>query len=173
MGPPVYDAARPVLLLDYDGATHHENVRFSEERAHFWLDAPDRYCLFQHVPLLEQLLEPYPSVQIVLSTRWLRFKPLRKVARELTPALRLRVVDSFVPPEPPGNFWLWPKGAQVAHYIEWRRPVAWFAIDDDQVGWPDWARPHVVFSDPYEGISPPAVQDAIRAQLQRITAPPS
>lgn len=168
---PQYDPSRPVLLLDYDGLLHHENVRFSEERGHFWLDAPDdRYWLFQHVPLLEQLLEPYPTVQIVLSTRWLRFKPLRKVARELTPALRLRVVESFVPPEPPSDFWLWPKGAAVAQYVERRRPGAWFAIDDDQVGWPEWARPHVVFSDPYDGISPPQVQDAIRRQLQRVTA---
>lgn len=161
---PTYNPARPVMLLDYDGTLHHENVRIGET-GHFTLYAPDRYMLFEHVKLLERLLEPYPSVQIVLSTRWLQHKPLRKAAKELTPSLRQRVVDSFVPPDPPPDFWLWPKGAQVAQYVERRRPAAWFAIDDDQVGWPAWARPHVVFSDPYEGISPPDVQDAIRQKL--------
>lgn len=166
---PQYDPSRPVLLLDYDGLLHHENVRFSEERGHFWLDAPDdRYWLFQHGPLLEQLLEPYPTVQVVLSTRWVRYKGLRKAAKELSYPLRARVVESIVPPEMPVDFWLWPKGAQVAQYVERRRPVAWLAVDDDQVGWPAWALPHVVFSDPYEGISPPEVQQAIREHLAAI-----
>jgi hypothetical protein len=165
--PPVYTPKAPMVLLDYDGALHHENVCVGPH-GHFTLYAPERYCMFQHVALLERLLQPFPSVQIVLATRWLQRKPLRKAAKELSPTLRARVVDGFVPPEPPSDFWAWPKGMQVAHYIEGRRPVAWFAIDDDQVGWPDWARPHVVFSDPYEGISPPEVQAAIREQLQRL-----
>jgi hypothetical protein len=168
MPAPVYNANAPVCLLDYDGALHHENVRLGEN-GHFTLYAPEQYTMFQHVALLEQLLAPYPAVQIVLSTRWVRPKGLRKAARELSQSLRARVVDSFVPPDAPVDFWLWPKGAQVAHYVEWRRPRAWFAIDDDQVGWPAWTLPHVVFSDPYEGISPPQVQDAIRRQLQRVT----
>lgn len=166
---PVYDSKAPVCLLDYDGALHHENVRLGEH-GHFTLYAPVQYTLFQHVNLLEQLLEPYPAVQIVLSTRWLRTKPLRKAAKKLSPNLRARVVDSFLLPDAPADFWLWPKGAQVAHYVESRRPAAWFAIDDDQVGWPQWARPHVVVSDPYEGISPPEVQAAIRDQLRRVTS---
>jgi len=124
------------------------------ENGHFTLYAPVQYTMFQHIALLEQLLEPYPEVQIVLSTRWGRTKPLRKVARELSYSLRARVVENFVLPDAPADYWLWPKGAQVAHYVECRRPAAWFAIDDDEVGWAAWARPHVVFSDPYEGISP-------------------
>jgi hypothetical protein len=172
MPAPVYNPNAPVCLLDYDGALHHENVRLGEN-GHFTLDAPLQYVMFQHVALLEELLEPYPTVQIVLSTRWVRTKGLRKAAKELSYSLRARVVDSFVPPDASADFWLWPKGAQVAQYVERRRPVAWFAIDDDQVGWPAWALPHVVFSDPYEGISPLEVQDAIRAQLQRVTTTPS
>jgi len=79
------------------------------------------------------------------------------------------VVDSFVPPDAAADFWLWPNAAQVARYVEWRWPEAWFAIDDDQVGWPDWTRPHVVFSDPSEGISPLEVQRAIRERLAVVT----
>ncbi len=46
--------------------------------------------MFQHVALLEQLLDPYPTVQMVLSTRWVRTKGLRKAARELSQSLRPR-----------------------------------------------------------------------------------
>ena len=165
---PVYDPTAPVLLLDYDGVAHHENVHFSAATGHFSLHAPARYTLFQHVPLLEQLLEPHPAIQIVLSTRWVRQKGLHKTAKELTPALRARVVESIVPPEVPADFWLWPKGAQVAQYVERRQPIAWLALDDDQVGWPDWALPHVVFTDPYEGISPPQIVEELRRRLQAL-----
>lgn len=166
---PEYDPTAPVLLLGYDGTLHHESVQLGD-RGHFTLHAPVQYTMFQHVALLERLLEPYPTVQIVLSTRWVRTKGLRKAAKELSYSLRARVVESFVLPSAPADFWAWPKGAQVAHFVECRRPAAWFAIDDDQVGWPAWARPHVVFSDPYEGISRPEVQNAIRTQLAAVVS---
>jgi hypothetical protein len=159
----------PLLFLDFDGCLHHENVRLVES-GHFYLDAPVQYCMFQHVALLEQLLEPYPEVRIILSTRWVRVKGVRKAAKELSGALRARVIGSFVPESPPVDFWFMPKGLQVAADVQRRRPAAWFAIDDDQVGWPEWARPHVVLSDPYEGISPREVQDAIRAQLVAVSS---
>lgn len=169
---PVYDPTRPVLLLDYDGVAHHENVRFSDETGHFWLDAPERYCLFQHVELLDRLLTPHPTIQIVLSTRWVRVKGLRKTAKELTPALRARVVESIVPPDIPVDFWLWPKGAQVAQYVERRRPARWLALDDDPLGWPDWALPHLLLTDPYEGISPPKIVQELQGRLAALADAP-
>lgn len=161
------DDGSPLLYMDFDGAVHHENVRIGPDGVPA-LQAPARYRLFQHVQLLEELLAPFPSVRIILSTKWVLRVGAEEAAKRLPRSLRTRVVGTFVPPEARTDFWLMPKGLQVAEDVERRRPCAWFAIDDDQVGWPDWARPHVVFSDPYEGISPPAVQDAIRRKLMEM-----
>jgi hypothetical protein len=60
------------------------------------------------------------------------------------------------------------RGEQVVLDVQRRRPSAWLALDDDQIGWPKWADKHVVFTDPYEGLSPPQVQDAIREHLARM-----
>jgi hypothetical protein len=165
---PLHTDIAPLLYLDYDGVLHHENVRFVETTGQFQLVAPTRYRLFEHLELLERLLEPFPSVRIVLSTRWTRLKPLPEVSKELLPSLRSRVIGSFVPPAAPADFWTKPKGQQVAEDVERRAPCAWLALDDDQIGWPAWSMPHVIFTDPYEGISPPEAQDAIRRQLAAV-----
>ena len=46
-----------VLYLDYDGVLHHENCLWHPRRGAY-LVAPQRYSLFQHAPLLEEMLEP-------------------------------------------------------------------------------------------------------------------
>ena len=55
--------------------------------------------------------------------------------------------------------------------VERRRPSTWLASDDDQVGWPKWAEKHVVFTDPYEGISPVELQARVRERLAAVAAP--
>jgi hypothetical protein len=92
-------------------------------------------------------------------------KGLRKTAKELSPALRARVVESIVPPDAPVDFWQWPKGAQVAQYVERRRPTRWLALDDNPIGWPEWTLPHLLLTDPYEGISPPETVQELRRRL--------
>lgn len=159
----------PLLYLDFDGALGHENVRLGSDGQPV-LVAPPRYRMFQHVELLEELLAPYPQVRIVLSTIWVARWGLEFAASKLPDDLRNRIVGTTFREDDRLMFLRLPKGRQVARDVERRRPAAWFAIDDDQVGWPDWALPHVVFSDPYEGISPPEVQDAIRTQLAAVVA---
>jgi hypothetical protein len=153
-----------LLYLDFDGLLHHENVRIGPDGVPF-LVAPPRYRLFQHVQLLEELLAPFPAVRIILSTTWVLRVGAEAAANRLPESLRARVVGTFVPLDAPADFWHMPKGLLVAEDVERRCPVAWLALDDDQVGWPAWALPNVVFSDPYEGISPPKVKAAIRRKL--------
>lgn len=157
----------PLLYLDFDGVVHHENVRVGPDGAPV-LVAPPRYHLFQHVQLLEELLAPFPVVRIILSTKWVLRVGAVEAANRLPESLRARVVGTFVPPGAQADFWRAPKGLLVTEDVERRRPVAWLAVDDEQVGWPAWALPHVVFSDPYEGISPPRVQAAIRRRLTEV-----
>lgn len=65
-------ADETLLYLDYDGLLHHENVRIGRGGE---LDAPPGYCLFQHVDLLEELLAPYPQVQIASGGQLLAGEP--------------------------------------------------------------------------------------------------
>ena len=58
-----------ILYLDFDGTLHHHDVWYNE-RIGMYPRAPDGFTLFQHMSLLDELMAPYPHVQIVLSTSW-------------------------------------------------------------------------------------------------------
>ena len=67
---PLKGAGQPVLVLDYDGPLHNEAVYWDPTISRPVMRAPERYWLFQHTPLLEQLMAPHPGIAIVLSTSW-------------------------------------------------------------------------------------------------------
>jgi hypothetical protein len=82
-----------VLYLDFDVVLHHENCLW-HPRTGAYLSAPERYTLFQHNALLEELLEPYPQVQIALSTSWARHCGMTASAKRLPPSLQARVIGT-------------------------------------------------------------------------------
>lgn len=158
----------PVCVLDFDGCVHHCGVRWSEERG-VYLEAPARYRLFQHVELLEELLAPHPDVRLVLSTTWAQKLGLKEAMRHLPQSLQVRVVGATYEFAEPGDYFAHlSRGEQVILDVQRRRPLSWLALDDDMVGWPKWAEQHVVFTDPYEGISLPEVQEQIRERLSAL-----
>jgi hypothetical protein len=152
------------MVLDFDGAVHHEAVYWDETIRRPQMRAPERYWLFQHTPLLERLMAPYPNIAIVLSTSWVRRYGVRKAAKELPASLRRRVIGSIYDGQGP-DFLQLSRGEQVATDVERRRPSRWLALDDDPIGWPAWALPHLLLTDPYEGISLPETQDELRRRL--------
>jgi hypothetical protein len=155
----------PILVLDFDGVVHHENVLWHPRRGAY-LHAPERYTLFQHVPLLEELLTPYPQVKIVLSTSWVLRYRCAGAAKRLSPSLRARVIGATWHSQMPGDsFSYLSRGEQVSRDVKRRQPGSWLALDDDPTGWPDWALPHLLLTDPYEGISPEHLQLELRRQL--------
>lgn len=173
---PQAGAGEPVMYVDYDGAVHHEAVYWDAATSRPFLRAPARYCLFQHAPLLEQLMAPHPSIAIVLSTSWVQHYGLRKAARELPLGLRRRVIGSVYDARVPGDGSAYlSRGEQVSADVLRRRPGSWLALDDDPVGWPEWSKPHVLLTDPYEGISPPHLLADLRRRIGLLAAlqPPS
>ena len=110
-----------VLYLDFDGVLHHENVMWHSLIGPY-LSAPDGYVLFQHARLLEQLLEPYPAVSIVLSTSWVRRYGATKAAKNLQPSLRYRVIGAtFHSRLDEASFVATPRGMQVQQDVLRRR----------------------------------------------------
>lgn len=154
-----------VLYVDYDGVLHHENVLW-HPKIGAYLSAPDGYVLFQHAELLERMLAPYPEVQIVLSTSWVRRYGCAKSAKQLRPSLRTRVIGAtFHSNMNEQEFSQAPRGMQVWRDVVKRKPRAWLALDDDCLDWPKWCLDNYVKTHEDEGIGDPAVQDEFAKKL--------
>jgi hypothetical protein len=121
--------------------------------------------LFEHAPLLEELLQPYPEVRIVLSTTWSQSSYSR--ARDRLPkGLIDRVVGStYHSHVDKMMFRQASRGLQIWADVCRRTPVKWLAIDDDHVGWPVWALDRYIRTDENLGISEPEVLGKLIAKL--------
>jgi hypothetical protein len=156
-----------VLYLDFDGVLHHEDVRV--KRTGPYVAAGRDYKLFQHAPLLAELLDPYPDVLIVLSTSWVRRYGCAKTAMHLPPALRERVIGatyhSHMREE---DFVSASRGMQVWGDVVKRNPRDWLALDDEWMHWPKWCLGHYVRTHEHHGISDPDTLNAVRSKLWQI-----
>lgn len=154
-----------VCYCDYDGVTHDDAV-YSSRHGGIHLRTPGR-TLFEWLPILEELLAPYPDVQIVLSTSWVRVKGFEFAKRQLTAGLQSRVIGATFHNRETQKFDFdnMSRGMQICADVGRRRPTRWFAIDNDEQGWPAWCRDHLIKTEDRLGLSDVGVQDAIRKVL--------
>ena len=159
-----------VCVLDFDGVLHDDAV-FCNPDGGMYLETPGR-VLFEWMPILEELLAPYPELRIVLSTSWVRAKGLAYATSRLAPALRSRVVGATFDNRliQKAEFDMLPRGLQVWQDIERRAPAAWFAIDNDAAGWPEHCLERVVLTEDRRGLSDIRVQAAVRNTLSSMHA---
>lgn len=158
--------AQPVLYLDFDGVLHPEDVWRHPGRGIYLGPGGAGHELFENAPLLEELLEPYPKVQVVLSTSWVRALGYSKAVKHLPPGLARRVMGATFHSQMEDVDWYnLLRGRQVERDVARRRPSAWMAIDDTDEGWSDSSREHLVLSDPVEGIRAPLVAARLRERL--------
>lgn len=156
-----------VLYLDYDGVLHHENVLWHPRRGAY-AGSPG-FLLFEHAPILDELLQPYPEVGIVLSTSWVRSYGCSGAAKRLPAGLRDRVLGAtFHSQMNEQAFVETPRGKQVLNDIARRRPRGWLALDDTDEGWPTEARESVLITDECLGISAPGMPERIALALERM-----
>lgn len=159
-----------VLYLDYDGVLHHENCYWRQGFGAY-LVAPPEYRLFQHTDLLAELLAPYPAVEIVLSTSWVRRLRYSHAAKRLPPSLKSRVIGAtFHTWMDEDEFTNLPRGVQVWNDVVRRKPETWLALDDDYLDWPTWCLDNYVRTHETEGISEPAVTAVLIKKLQRFNS---
>ena len=85
-----------ILYLDYNGVLHDTKLIRNRQRG-LYIATPDR-TFFEWMPILEELLAPYPDVKIVLSTSSLRALGFGATRHELSEALQQRVIGSHLPP---------------------------------------------------------------------------
>lgn len=154
-----------ILYLDYNGVLHDAKVIRNRNRG-LYIATADR-TFFEWMPILEELLAPYPDVKIVLSTSWVRSLGFDATKQELTEQLQARVIGSTFhhPKLTPAQFDTMSRGMQIWRDVERRKPSNWLALDDDAFGWPASCRDKLIETKGHLGLSDPDVQDAIRARL--------
>lgn len=123
----------PFLLcyVDHDGVLMDDAVYWSPQDG-IHIQTPGRK-LFEWVPILDELLAPYPEVKIVLSATWVRMKGFEFAKSRLTPGLQEKLTGAtFDNLETQKlDFNSMSRGMQICADVERGTPVRWFGIDND------------------------------------------
>lgn len=155
-----------ILYLDFDGVLHPEDVWRKPGVGIYLGPGGDGHQLFENLPLLEGALAPYPWVQIVLSTTWVRILRFSKAKAHLTEQLQSRVIGgTFHTGMDDAAYLDLPRGQQVERDAARRKPAEWVAVDDAHEGWSSEAKTRVVLTDPVEGIRHPEVFARLQSTL--------
>ena len=151
-----------ILMLDFDGVTH-----------------PDR-CFdlnfFCRLPLIEDVLQEFPSVNIVISSSWRDHHSLDDMTEFFSPVIGARVVGTTPNAKTISSSWLPPQKNRFERQWEcelWmeenrRRGDYWVAIDDR----PYWFEPNcsnLLVTEPTTGFLP-GDQETLRQMLKERTS---
>jgi hypothetical protein len=149
----------PVLFLDFDGVLHPLGENAIDEYGQL-LCNPD---LFMWLPILEQLLDPFPELRIVVSSDWRRlFDDARLIA--LLGPLSARF-DGVVETWGPSRL------EEILREAARRQLSHWVALDDHpSVAGAALTDPRLIACAPDTGLSARTVQQALQAALGRLVA---
>ncbi len=119
--------------------------------------------LFEWMHILDELLAPHPEVKIVLSTSWVRERSFNFAKAQLSQTLQERVIGATFHNRlmQKVEFDFVSRGQQVWNDVQRRQPVSWFAIDNDEKGWPEHCRDRLIKTEDRLGLSDAVVQNAI------------
>lgn len=157
---------RRVLFLDIDGVLHRGIARRSGNRV---MSSAPNIKLFEYAAVLDDLLSPYPDVEIVLSSDWSMVFGTELTRNAIpSPSLQSRIVGATFD----GctlNPLVWPvltRGAQVLDYVGRNEPLRWLAVDDRADGF-EAHRQRLVQCQTDVGLGDSAVVDRFRERLQQ------
>ena len=162
------ESGRPTLYLDFDGVLHPDAVyRFGRR---IELRRPG-HALFECAPILEQHLAPYPQLQIVLSTSWVRVLSYDDARGWLPPSLRVRVVGATWHSHMQQDRWhVMTRFEQVWSDVCRNRHTRWLAVDNDDEGWPARYRDRLVHTADEVGLADAGAQHELRVKLWDMAA---
>jgi DNA-binding phage protein len=166
-------SADVILYLDLDGVVQHEAVLYHPKLGIYMSPtlAPGR-VLFEWVHHLEECLEAYPNVALVLSSTWCIRPGYADTLKRLPPSIRTRFLGGTyhrkihgVDPWNLQAFRETPRGLQIWADVQRRRPRAWLALDDDVEDWPTFALENLVACDGTTGLSCSEVREELTGKL--------
>ncbi|MBK0116112.1 MULTISPECIES: HAD domain-containing protein [unclassified Delftia] len=168
-------SAEVILYLDLDGVVHHEKVLWHPGKGIYMSPYEAAgHTLFEWLPILEQALEPFPALALVLSSTWCIRPGYSATLKRFPITLRSRFIGGTyhrrvhgVDPWNQAMFRETPRGVQIQQDAQRRRPRHWIALDDDFEDWPAAYRHHLIACDGTRGLSDPNVQRELKEQLQR------
>lgn len=156
---------RHVLFLDYDGVMHRGDSYVTPHGV--VSSAPGSIELFEFAPALFELLEPYPQIEIVLSTDWsLRFGVEHARDSISVEGLRQRVTGATYEAELEDSA-IWrarPRGVQILRYARRHNIVSWLALDDRRDGFQGYYD-RLIHCQTECGLGDPAVIELFRSRL--------
>lgn len=152
-----------ILYLDFDGVLHPGDVYLQDGAPRLMVHG----ALFMWAPILETALLACPEVEIVLSTSWVQKLGLEFAQAALTPTLRRRVVSATWTTEEAAQYEQSTRYAQIARHAENAKlaDADWFAIDNDDFGWPHEKREQLIRCHSDLGLSEPRVQRRLYEKL--------
>lgn len=157
------EAHRPALFLDFDGVLHPDAVYREGRRI---VLRADGVALFEWVGVFEDLIAPYPSLQVVLSTSWVQVLGFDVAYSHLPGLIQERVVGATWYQTAPRRWNRLSRYEQIRHTVERHHYSRWLAVDDDGAGWADEHRPNLVHTDPLLGLGARAAQQDLREKLE-------
>jgi hypothetical protein len=158
-----------ILFLDFDGVLHPDAVYLTKRGIELRAEGG----LFMWSSLLSDALANHPDIRIVLSTSWARQISYDHARKALPLPLRSCVIGATWhsamgrgwPDQVPWD--VQTRYNQIATYLNrLPYPVHWVAIDDDDKGWPDDQREHLVLTDSMQGLSKPGLLDELINKLE-------
>ncbi|WP_459190556.1 HAD domain-containing protein [Ralstonia pseudosolanacearum] len=161
-----WTSTRAVLFLDFDGVLHRGDAY--RTRAGIVSSDPSRIQLFEFADVLKELLRPYPHVELVLSTSWVKVLGYNRARGALPVAeLRRRTAGATYHTHF-DDAYRWngiPRGEQILRYVGRHRLVRWLAIDDHSEGFGEYTA-HLVLCDIDRALGDVAVQERLKAALR-------
>ena len=156
-----------ILFLDFDGVLHSSEVYLVRRQPE--LRAAEGMSLFQHTPILIEVLATLPDIKIVLSTSWVARLGFDRAKAYLPEALQTRVIGATWHRHAgllKNDWFLLSRYVQIESYVRRHRLTHWLAIDDDAEGWPAMERHHLVHcKNPQIGISDEVVYSELAAAI--------
>lgn len=160
-----------VVFLDIDNTLHASDCFVFNGKV---IPASPDSTLFEFVPILEQLLEPYPGLVIVLSSSWVHALGYEFTVAQLPSApLQARVRGAtFEKEDAIDEGWSeLPRGVQVLRFVKRHKLQRWLAIDDMRSGFDDY-EVRLVHCQVGVGLGDKAVQEVLARRLEMIFGPP-
>ncbi|SIT45672.1 conserved hypothetical protein [Paraburkholderia ribeironis] len=157
-------STRSVLFVDFDGVLHRGDAYRTSRGI---VSSHPSIELFEYASVLAEALVPYPDVEIVLSTSWVKVLGFTRARDSLPlPELRHRVRGATFHTQFHDSY-VWneiPRGEQVRRYVTRHRLVKWLAIDDRDDGF-ETVLSNLVLCDVETALGDAGVQAILKAAL--------
>jgi len=157
------DPSLPVVYLDYDGVLHSDEVYWYRKRG---IVLRADHGLFAAAGILESILAPYPKLQLILSTTWVRVLSYHTAAKRLPPGLQPRLRGATWHSSIDTDWWsTLTRYEQIMNHVKRHAINSWIAIDNDAEGWPLDDAERLVRTRDSHGLLEPAAQRELARKL--------